>query len=381
MKQCMKKLLTGLVCLCVCLSLCRAVPVRASADTEIDKVLVTTSYIPVALMDVSFITAATSTCGCSVTAYNWYDSSGNVAAGQFGTDNYEVQIQLTASDGYYFSDDVAVYLNNSQADYRLEDGNTVLTLYRTYAPELWAPSVIKNPGSETVDEGGCASFVATATYTRDYKWYIHDPSSGRTCSPDELPGCVEGVATSGDGASKMNIYNVPAEMDGWEVYCVFVGEGGETKSASAKIKVRFETPEPAATPGPLPSPVRSPQPGVSPGPGTQNGQHEHDFSGAWKFNDTLHWHECSCGQKSGEEQHSMEWTVEREATKKLAGTARGVCTVCGYETVRELQYEGSNAVKYIVLGIGAFAALTIIVLIVDSAVKNSRRRRRRRRRR
>ena len=77
----------------------------------------------------------------------------------------------------------------------------------------------------------------------------------------------------------------------------------------------------------------------------------------------------------------MEWTVEREATKKLAGTARGVCTVCGYETVRELQYEGSNAVKYIVLGIGAFAALTIIVLIVDSAVKNSRRRRRRRRRR
>ena len=72
MRKSSKSLLTAILCLALCLTLCVFAPQKASADQVIGKILATTSYTPVALMDVSDITAATSTGGVYIVDYAWY---------------------------------------------------------------------------------------------------------------------------------------------------------------------------------------------------------------------------------------------------------------------------------------------------------------------
>ena len=67
MKARLRKFWISLLCLFVGLG--AYVPAAAHAASAIDKVLTPTSYTPVALMDVSFITAATSTPGCDLVGY------------------------------------------------------------------------------------------------------------------------------------------------------------------------------------------------------------------------------------------------------------------------------------------------------------------------
>ena len=195
----MKKRL--LCALCLMLILCTLLPVSALADSAIDKVLCTTSTIPVAQADSREIYAATSTAGCYIDSYLWRRTSdGYIIYQLFGTENVEVEITLRAMDGWYFSEGCAVYLNNSSAAYYIGEGGKTLTLKRTYAPELWSPSVIKHPGGETVDEGELASFVASATLTSEYKWYILDPNTGEQYPGDKVPALFEGAST-GRGSS------------------------------------------------------------------------------------------------------------------------------------------------------------------------------------
>ena len=114
-----KRLITALILICLCLSFCALAPVQASADGEINKVLVTLSREPVVMDGVYSATAATSTEGCSIVSYGWYDSNGNPANDTFGTSTYTVEITVNAADPYRFADTVEVYLNNSAVSYSL----------------------------------------------------------------------------------------------------------------------------------------------------------------------------------------------------------------------------------------------------------------------
>lgn len=58
-------------------------------------------------------------------------------------------------------------------------------------------------------------------------------------------------------------------------------------------------------------------------------QHEHKFLEEWKNNETQHWHECECKEKSEVADHEFETiTVESTCTKKGSETVK--CKVCGY---------------------------------------------------
>ena len=370
--------------LCLCLMLCALMPLSAGADSAIVKVLCTTSTIPVAQASVAEVYANTSSSGCYIESYFWRSSAdGSYINSLFPTGNVEVEIQLRANEGWYFSDSVAVYLNNSAVYFELGEGGKTLTLRREYAPEIWLPTVIKNPGSETVEEGGLASFVATATVTSEYKWYIVDPVSGESYPDSKIPTLFEGTALGG-GESKLNIHNVPAAMDGWQVYCVFSGPGGEVKSQRASIKVKYETPPPTATPEPTPEPTATPEPTPAPTEEAQPGNspdHAHTFSGDWHSSEALHWRECECGAKTDEGVHTLVWEKVREATKREPGLSLGTCERCGYSAEKEIAYDNSGSIlRYIILGLGGLVALTIVILVIDS-IRASRRRRRRRRRR
>ncbi len=56
----------------------------------------------------------------------------------------------------------------------------------------------------------------------------------------------------------------------------------------------------------------------------------HTFPETWKNDANNHWHECECGEKSGEAAHTFLWVVDKEATEKEAGSKHEECSVCGY---------------------------------------------------
>ena len=380
-----KKIMAGFLSLLLCLGLCGLIPIEASAEGEIGKVLTTLSNVPVAMDGVYSITAATSTEGCYLTSYGWFDSSGSPADGVFEAGTYRVEITVAAAEGYYFADGVAVYLNNSQADY-IMNGDGSLTLYRDYDAQLWAPTIIKHPTTEKVKEGELASFVAMASYADTYEWTATSPDGKTSCNCEDLPDLFPGVTIGGDGKEKMNIRNVPAAMDGWTVKCTFSGPGGSAVSNSASIKVMAaETPAPTATPKPTLPPTPSAAPVATAAPDSV-GTHSHEFSSTWSMDADSHWHECACGEKTQEAPHSMEWTVVTEATKKAEGTEKGVCSVCGYTETRSLAYEedsdgGIGFMRYVFIGIIVLIVLAVVGLVISSIAESRRRKRRREARR
>ena len=379
-----KRLLSALLCLCLCLALFQARLPEAAADSEIIKVLATTSYTPVALMEADSISAATSTNGIYMVDYAWYDvRNGNRIGTKFGTGPVEVSMTFATHDGYVFSNSVAVYLNNSPAKYTLSEDRHYLTLTREYDPMIWMPSIIKNPGDEYVDEGGLASFVASASYAEGFQWFACNPETGEVQSIYDVPESID-IYSNGE-QSRMNIYGVPAWMDGWEVYCSFVGAMGSTaNSARAKLHVRAlsieeapaeepeveETPEPTPepTPAPTPEPTATPEPTPGPTPEpTPEPEHVHEFSETWSYDEVMHWRECSCGERIEQGAHTMVWETVEPATRKQSGTEHGVCSVCGYESERELAYtRPSDAVRLAIVGVSGLVGLTVAVLIVDS---------------
>lgn len=54
-----------------------------------------------------------------------------------------------------------------------------------------------------------------------------------------------------------------------------------------------------------------------------------------KSNQTYHWQECTCGDKSVLESHAFEWIVDLEATETQTGLKHKECLGCGYKTELE----------------------------------------------
>ena len=72
--------------------------------------------------------------------------------------------------------------------------------------------------------------------------------------------------------------------------------------------------------------------------------HTHDVHDeAWKYDETQHWQECSCGEKLNVANHTYgDWKVTKEATKAEAGSRERDCTVCEYvqvEIIPEIGHE------------------------------------------
>lgn len=64
-------------------------------------------------------------------------------------------------------------------------------------------------------------------------------------------------------------------------------------------------------------------------------EHTHEYTDAWSSNETDHWKECECGDKSDIASHTYgDWTVTKEAVEETEGSKYHICTVCSYkETV------------------------------------------------
>ena len=72
--------------------------------------------------------------------------------------------------------------------------------------------------------------------------------------------------------------------------------------------------------------------------------HTHDVHDeAWKYDETQHWQECSCGEKLNVANHTYgDWKVTKEATETEAGSRERDCPVCEYvqvEIIPEIGHE------------------------------------------
>lgn len=57
--------------------------------------------------------------------------------------------------------------------------------------------------------------------------------------------------------------------------------------------------------------------------------HTHSYGTDWKYDDTNHWHECECGDKTDIAAHSAsEWIVDTAATETTDGAKHKECTIC-----------------------------------------------------
>ena len=389
----MKKHLRHVLGLCflaaLMVSFAFLLPPKAAADnTVITKILTTVQPTPVALMDPSAITVATSTEGCTILSANWFDAAGNRVTGAFGTETYRLEITVGTAQGYTIDADCKCYLNNSSISSAIRDSGQTAFLVREYTAALWAPTVYKHPGDETVDEGGWASFVVSAQYARDYQWGLQDPGGTSFISLDDVKGHFPGVETTGNGSSKIMIYHIPAAMNGWKVVCNFVGAGaGNTvPSNPAVITVRgvggraaaqtliantltagegstltadslvdengeptggalnnaFPVTADAAASGNTATSGDSAAQGNTAAAGaasSDSAQHVHVYSNTWSYDARGHWHECpDDGARADEELHNMTWT----ATNGESGEENGRCSVCGYTAVRRTQSAEAN---------------------------------------
>ena len=57
---------------------------------------------------------------------------------------------------------------------------------------------------------------------------------------------------------------------------------------------------------------------------------EHNFGNEWINDETNHWHECECGEKSEVMAHEWKWVVDKEATETETGMKHEECKICGH---------------------------------------------------
>lgn len=68
---------------------------------------------------------------------------------------------------------------------------------------------------------------------------------------------------------------------------------------------------------------------------TVEGVRKHEAkNGEWVSDDSTHWHECACGDKSDkidEAKHDFEWVVDKAPTATEVGSKHQECKVCGHK--------------------------------------------------
>ena len=132
------------------------------------------------------------------------------------------------------------------------------------------PIITKQPTGETLKAGDSAIFVARADNYSWCAWRFYD-KNGTEIVFDKIWGYFPNLKVSGGNSEVFTIANVPKDMDGWTVACLFSSEDGEWEyTDSVKITVTAAaataSPKPSASAKPSASPSAKPSPSASVSP-------------------------------------------------------------------------------------------------------------------
>ena len=407
-----------LLSLCLVVSLLCLAPARAEAADvgAIDRVLCSLNYSPVAMMELQYVKVSTSSADCYITSAIWTDPTGAQVTGTFGTGNYTLTVTYSAAGDKVFSAGALGYINNKNDGVSVSvsaDGKTA-TLQKTFSAEIWAPTAVKQPTSEKVSMGSWTSFAVSSTYAESHEWFFESADGKQTVPAANASAAWSGLSVTGMDSEHLVLHNVPAEMDGWKVYCRHwsVNHLNYTDTSRATISV-INIPTPAPTPEftPVPLEVPSPEPAAEATPvptplmadgGSDTGAETQavpeatpapvNRSYSYAGDSTAHWLVYDDNGETGErEEHLYVWHETRAATNEQDGEETGVCSICGQTATRplgrqsggsrsalglgeKLGIDGLSDIQLLLLG---GSAVCLLLLILSAALSPRRRRRRR----
>ena len=126
-------------------------------------------------------------------------------------------------------------------------------------------NITKHPGGEIVRPGDSTLFTAKADGIVSYEWRFVSPEYDREVlwNAPELGNEFPGLRVAGGATFKLELYNIPSELNGWYAVCLFAdAEGGLKASDGALIQVGGTAApaaaKPAATPAPTAAPTETP---------------------------------------------------------------------------------------------------------------------------
>ncbi len=134
------------------------------------------------------------------------------------------------------------------------------------------PRVTKDPGSETVKPGGRCQFVTKYENAKFAVWHFVSPDGTRDISYLDIGTEFPTLKVINGYTKDMTLDSIPAELNGWKVYCRFSNDYGSTDSRTALITVQS-----SATPAPQSSATPAPQRTATPTPAPQRT----GFEGRW----------------------------------------------------------------------------------------------------
>ena len=240
---------------------------------------------------------------------------------------YVYSILLMPERGYDFGREVAATVNGSTVTaVPGTDGYLSLPNVKTMIPtESDNPAAIDlieiNDVTVSFKNGDKPVFTGSvsenAAYAFRCEWWSLDSDTGILSTEPEWGGDIYKNKITAFEAGKAYHYGVyvtaytadispdaTLKINGQEVNYTRIGDDGDTQSFWVETEL---TMIPTAD------------------------SHTHSYGTAWKYDDTNHWHECSCGDKSDTAAHTFKWVTDKEATATEKGSKHEECTVCGYK--------------------------------------------------
>ena len=197
------------------------------------------------------IAFTTSTTGASVSSVVWTDANGTAvgASDAFRQEVYTLTVTLTAGDGYVFAQNCSGYLYGKSCSIAVSADGKSVSLRRQIEPPVWSPIIMKHPLTDPpIEVGELASYVSSATFATSSQWFFVSPDGSETLTVKDAVGRFSGIRIDDEGIGRIIIYNVPAEMNGWNIFCRFYESTGVYNSDSQKAVIQVSSPLMSACP-------------------------------------------------------------------------------------------------------------------------------------
>ena len=129
-----------------------------------------------------------------------------------------------------------------------------LTLGLSTAFAATGPKITQQPEfGKTKSETTVVIEIKAKSY-KGLTWRFVNPETNEEVSAKELSKVFKGIKVKNPNKQKITLEKVPAEMNGWQVYCHLTGNGYQVDSDKLTISLESE-PEPTAVPAPAETPV------------------------------------------------------------------------------------------------------------------------------
>lgn len=100
------------------------------------------------------------------------------------------------------------------------------------------PQITKDPTDETVKAGGRCQFVSRYTNAKWAEWHFVSPDGLQDIQYLDIQTEFPNLKVIKGYTKDLTLDNIPAEMNGWRVYCHFTNDNGSTDTKMAVITVQ-----------------------------------------------------------------------------------------------------------------------------------------------